>query len=194
MKDYSEIKDLLMKFSFLGLETSKETGATLIGKAPHIGKCAWLNCIFPTIGEKEILEMEDEIGKKIPASYVDFLTNFSNGLFLLVETLRLNGYRYNYIRSLEYVWQPYSLIDLNTYYVPKKSTKDMFFIGSYVWDGSKLYMTPDEKVHLCQRYDATSLYTWDSLSDMLISEIKRLYKLFDSKGVQIDENQPTIPV
>ena len=70
----------------------------------------------------------------------------------------------------------------------------MLFIGSYDWDGSLLYMTTDEKVHFCNRDDSTSLFIWDSLSSMLISELKRLYNIFDSHGIQIDDTQVTTPI
>ena len=57
--------------------------------------------------------MEDGISKKIPTSYVDFLTNFSNGLNILGDTLCLFGYRSNYVRTVDFSWQPYSLISFN---------------------------------------------------------------------------------
>ena len=169
MKDYSEIKELLLKFSFLGIENSKSTGAMLIGRAPHIAENAWLNRLYSPIDKIEILKLEDGINKKIPASYVDFLTDFSNGLNILGDTLCLFGYRSNYMRTVDFSWQPYSLVSLNKYDKPRNSTEDMLFIGSYDWDGSLLYMTTDEKVHFCNRDDSTSLFIWDSLSSMLIS-------------------------
>lgn len=109
MKDYSEIKELLLKFSFLGIENSKSTGAMLIGRAPHIAENAWLNRLYSPIDKIEILKLEDGINKKIPASYVDFLTDFSNGLNILGDTLCLFGYRSNYMRTVDFSWQPYSL-------------------------------------------------------------------------------------
>nr|WP_294706868.1 hypothetical protein [Prevotella sp.] len=146
MKDYSEIKELLLKFSFLGIENSKSTGAMLIGRAPHIAENAWLNRLYSPIDKIEILKLEDGINKKIPASYVDFLTDFSNGLNILGDTLCLFGYRSNYMRTVDFSWQPYSLVSLN------------------------------------------------SLSSMLISELKRLYNIFDSSGIQIDDTQATTPI
>lgn len=113
MKDYSEIKELLLKFSFLGIENSKSTGAMLIGRAPHIAENAWLNRLYSPIDKIEILKLEDGINKKIPASYVDFLTDFSNGLNILGDTLCLFGYRSNYMRTVDFSWQPYSLSALN---------------------------------------------------------------------------------
>ena len=55
-------------------------------------------------------------------------------------------------------------------------------------------MTTDEKVHFCNRDDSTSLFIWDSLSSMLISELKRIYNIFDSSGIQIDDTQATTPI
>lgn len=57
----------------------------------------------------------------------------------------LYGYRLNYIRDVNAAWQPYSLIEPNKFERPRNSTEDMFFIGGYDWDGSLLYMTPDQK-------------------------------------------------
>lgn len=194
MKDYSEIKELILKFSFLGIEESKSTGALLIGRAPHIAESAWLNRLYSPIDKNEIIKMEDGISKKIPTSYVDFLTNFSNGLNILGDTLCLFGYRSNYVRTVDFSWQPYSLISFNKCNKPRNSTGEMLFIGSYDWDGSLLYMTTDEKVHFCNRDDSTSLFIWDSLSSMLISELKRIYNIFDSSGIQIDDTQATTPI
>jgi hypothetical protein len=195
MENSDKIRKLLLKFSHLGIKRIETTGALLIGSAPHVAEDAWLNHIFDPINEHDIIKLEKEINKKIPSSYVDFLMHFSNGLKILCDTLSLYGYRYNYIRTEEFIWQPYSLIEPNKYGRPKNSTRDMLFFGFYDWGaGSYLYMTPDEKVHFCSRSDATSLFTWNSLSEMLISEIERLYKLFDSKGIAINEFQPTTPV
>ncbi len=118
----------------------------LIGRAPHIAENAWLNRLYSPIDKIEILKLEDGINKKIPASYVDFLTDFSNGLNILGDTLCLFGYRSNYMRTVDFSWQPYSLVSLN------------------------------------------------SLSSMLISELKRLYNIFDSSGIQIDDTQATTPI
>ena len=132
MKDYSEIKELLLKFSFLGIENSKSTGAMLIGRAPHIAENAWLNRLYSPIDKIEILKLEDGINKKIPASYVDFLTDFSNGLNILGDTLCLFGYRSNYMRTVDFSWQPYSLVSLNKYDKPRNSTEDMLFIDKII--------------------------------------------------------------
>jgi hypothetical protein len=195
MENSDKIMQLLLKFSPLGTKRNEKTGALLVGPAPHIAPKAWLNHIFDPTDDRCVNELEEEMNIKIPSSYVDFLTHFSNGLGILCGTISLFGYRFNYIRTEEFIWQPFSPIEVNKYEKPQNSTSDMFFFGFYNWGyGSYLYMTPDEKVHFCSRNDATSLFTWNSLSEMLVSEIERLYKLFDSKGVAIDKSQPTTPV
>lgn len=108
--------------------------------------------------------------------------------------MALFGLRSNYIRTIEMVWQPFNIIEYNKFEVPQNATSEMLFIGGYGWDGSKLYITPDERVHYCARWDATSMKTWDSLTGMLIEEIERLYTLFNDYGIQIDPKKPTTPL
>jgi hypothetical protein len=145
--------------------------------------------------QKEIDELEKSLGAMIPFSYKDFLYLFSNGLTVMTDSLYLYGKRRSYNRSsIEFVRQPYDIIAFNQYEIPQNASKEMFFIGGYNWDSSHLYMLPDQTVHYCRRYDATSLLAWDSLPIMLEEEIGRLYSLFDSNGVQIDDTIPTTPI
>ncbi len=194
MDHYEKIKKQLYHYSYLGIRES-QLGATLIGKAPHIAPEAWLNSIYPTLNDGEIEGLEQSLGVKIPFSFKEFLNQFSNGLTVMTDSLYLYGKRNNHNRgSIEFVRQPYDIIEFNQYETPKNASKELFFIGGYNWDSSHLYMLPDQTVHYCRRYDATSLLSWDSLSTMLEAEISRLYSLFDSKGVKVDNKAPTTPV
>lgn len=87
MTQFDTVKKLLLKFSDLGIAESKFTGATLIGKAPHISEYAWLNRIYPPITSDEIGKIEAEIKKTIPTSYAQFLMECSNGLNVLGDSL-----------------------------------------------------------------------------------------------------------
>ena len=195
-QDYQDIKDKLLKFAAMGYEMVEATGAIKIGKAPYRAPLAILNCLYSPINKSDILFLEKEMNKKIPKPYQKFLTEFSNGLDIMTTTLSLYGLRKNYIRTLEFVWQPFDIVTSNKYQSekPTNADDDMFFIGFYDDDGSNLYMTPDEKVHFCKQDDATSLITWPSLKDMLESEIDRIYALFDDNGVPFDRNAPTVPI
>jgi hypothetical protein len=186
---------LMMRYRHLGTRKIETTGAFLIGNASHIASEAWLNSVYLCLSEQETAELETLLDTTIPPEYRYFLQNISNGMNVLVDELCLFGKRKNYIRtSMDATRQPFNLRDALEE-KPRNATSDMFFIGGYSWDGSKLYIDKrNNSVHYCKRYDSTSLKSWDSLAEMIISEVKRLYSLFDLDGKQIDENKPTIPV
>ena len=98
-------------------------------------------------------------------------------VYKYLEFNSTNEYRENFFRDINAAWQPYSIIDLNKFDKPLNSTNNMFFIGGYDWDGSLLYMTPDQRIHFCSSENSKSLMSWDSLYSMLVSEIERLYLL-----------------
>ncbi|MDQ1161348.1 hypothetical protein QE422_001716 [Chryseobacterium sp. SORGH_AS 447] len=191
---YKEIRELIYKFQNLGIGNSSD-GAILIGKAPHLGSDAWINEIFPTLENKEIESLEEQLNTEIPQEYKKFLNKFSNGLMVLTATLSLYGFRRELTRDPKVnSRQPFSPISANLYERPSNAKDSYFFIGSYQWDGSRLYIDKDtDIVHCCERYDAKSKVQWKSFEEMLVSELKRLYTFFDEKGREIDEDQSTLP-
>lgn len=192
---YELIKEKLYKFSPYGVKVSKETRATLIGHPSYISsEYSFLNYMFVPLSDIELVDLEKMLNVEIPISYVNFLKNFSNGLKILHSTLCLDGYRKINGRGIEASYQPFSILTINGPERPPNAKDNYFFIGGYDWDGSNLYIdTETERIHFCSRWDATSLYSWDSLEDMLLSEIDRLYTLFTEDGRQIDENISTLP-
>ena len=192
--DKKDLEKLLMRFSHLGISHSKN-GALLIGKAPHIAEYAWLNVMYPCATETEIYDLEKRLGCAIPEVYRNFLMNVSNGFDIMNCTLALHGCRTSYNRSDLDSWYPFSLEDIQKYERPKNATQEMFFFASYNYDCSKLYLnTSDNKIYYCDRYDATPLKSWDSLSDMITSEIERIFSLFDTDGRIFNRMAPTTPV
>jgi len=193
MIDYIRILDFLKKNGHLG-EKKLDAGTILIGEAPHIGPMAWLHSIHPPLTNIQIAELEEKFKIKIPNEYSDFLKT-TNGLKIFGTTFCLDGLRNNYRRTVNDVWQPFDIIAANTLERPKNAEKNFLFIGGYDWDGSRLYInTADNKVHLCQKEDATSLYEWVNFLHMLESEIGRLIGLFDDQGRQINEHESTLPI
>jgi hypothetical protein len=193
MPDYSEIKSLVIKFENLGIQLS-ENGAILIGKAPFLGEEAWLNKIYPTLTTTEINELEISLKRKLPAEFKHFLAHFSNGLNILSSTLSIYGLRKQLGRSVEASRQPYSILPPNQLEKPTNAKDSFLFIGAYNWDGSLLYIDLEtNNVHCCKREDATSRICWNSLTEVLISEINRLYQLVDEQGKEINEDLKTIP-
>lgn len=194
MNYFEQIKKELYKFENLGIETSLN-GAILIGKAPHVAQFAWLNSIYPVLDEQNILQLETELKTSIPADYKSFLLNYCNGLGIFVSKFSLYGLRKELGRTIEASRQPFSIITPNTIEKPKNSKESYFFIGSYKWDGSKLYLDKEtNKVHYCDRWDATSLYEWNSFEEMIVSEVRRITNLFDDRGIILNENMHTTPV
>ncbi len=189
-----ELENLLMRFSHLGV-THSRNGALLIGKAPHIAEYAWLNVMYPCITEAEVCDLEKRLGVAIPEVYKDFLMNVSNGLNVMNCTLALHGCRMSYNRADFESRYPFNIEDVQKYERPKNATQEMFFFASYNYDCSKLYLnTSDNKIYYCDRYDATPLKSWDSLSDMITSEIERIFSLFDTDGRIFNRMAPTTPV
>jgi hypothetical protein len=186
--------DLLKSYDYLG-KNELSNGAVLVGKAPHIASQAWLHRIFAPLTIDEIDELQKDCKQIIPLDYKKFLF-VTNGLGVFNTELSLYGKRTNYIRNVENAaGLPFDITTPNTLERIKNLGDNKLIIGSYFYDGSKLYIdNVTSKVHLCDRYDATSLYEWPSFDEMLDSEIKRLVTLFDKLGRQIDENRSTLPI
>ena len=70
----------------------------------------------------------------------------------------------------------------------------MVFIGSYYWDGSRLYIDKsDNSVHFCKNDDATSKKKWDNFYSMLVDEVARLERLYGSNGERYNEDVCSLP-
>ena len=174
-------------------EKRLKNGTYLIGQAPHIAPNAWLHSIYPGLNLNEIKELENILDKPIPECYRSFLEK-SNGLKIFNTTFCLDGLRRSYSRGLDDVWQPFDIRLPNISERPKNAEDFFFFIGGYDWDGSLLYIdTHTEKVHLCHRDNAISLFEWNGFELMLESEILRIINLFDTQGKEINPRISTLP-
>ncbi|HET7117252.1 MAG TPA: SMI1/KNR4 family protein [Hanamia sp.] len=188
-----DILDPLKTFQYLG-EILLSDGTLLIGKAPHIAPNAWLHCIYAALSNEDINSLENNFNLQVPGDFKSFL-EISNGLGIFNTTFSLYGLRRNYKRNEDDVWQPFNIVTTNTFERPFNSKSEFFFIGGYDWDGSLLYInSKTNEVHLCEREDATSIYTWVNFECMLKSEIKRLMKLFDKSGKELNPSESTLPI
>lgn len=195
MDNFEAVKKELFKFKHLGEERVAETGALLIGRAPHIAPQAWLHKLYLVLSNNDIIKLEKDLNTAIPDDYKNFLLNCSNGLNLFVAEFSLDGLRKQLGRSVEASRQPYALDIPNIDERPKNAKESYFFIGGYSWDGSKIYLDKETNaVHYCDRWDATSLFEWDSFDHMIVSEVKRICSLFDEKGIAKDAEKYTTPI
>ncbi|MFV0505705.1 MAG: SMI1/KNR4 family protein [Bacteroidales bacterium] len=194
MSYFDTVLEYILPFKENGYK-ELDNGARLFGHAPHIAPEAYCHELFMVLGENDIDLLETEIKAIVPESYKSFLLNYSNGLRLFVRCLSLYGLRKQQGRDLVADAQPLDLQTPNGWEKPKNAQTNHFFIGGYGCDSSKLYMDVDTgKVHYCARRDATSLYEWESFEYMITEEIKRIFSLFDNKGVRLVSSKETLPV
>jgi len=195
MSYFENVKEEIFKYKHLGEEEVPETGALLIGRAPHVARLAWLHSLYPVLNNEEVLQLEQVVRTEIPESYKSFLMNASNGLSLFVDAFYLYGLRKLAGRGIAASRQPFSPDIANIDERPENAKDSYFFIGGYSWDGSKIYIDKTTNmVHYCDRWDAASLYQWPSFEEMLVSETRRICGLFDEKGVVKDPDRYTTPI
>jgi len=168
-------------------EASDSGGGTLeIGTAPDRGPSAPLHVLYPAIGDEEIEEGEERLGRAIPGPYAELLKK-ANGLDAFAESFQLYGIRSHGGRG----GQPSSLLNPNVRERPDGATDEMFFFAFYDWDGSLLYLDEgDGKVHRTERDAVEPLNEWDSIADAIHSEFFRLAELFEDG---FDEDKKTVP-
>lgn len=193
MSAFTEIKKYIQTFEKYGCK-EYENGTKEYGHAPFIAPEAYNFCVFATLNEDDIVELERDLKREIPAQFRSFLMTDSNGLHLFFH-FSLYGMRKSYNRNPNATPEPYGLIEPNIYERPKNAKDTYFFIGGYRYDGSKLYIDSENgKVHFCKSRDATSLLSWDSFEDMLISESQRLFTLYDDRGRMLVSREKTLPI
>src|SRR5271154_5424507 len=73
-------------------------GVRLIGHVPHVGSEAFLHEIYPPLAECEIAELEESIGRHLPAALWS-LYRVANGMHLFSGALSLSGLRRSFARS-----------------------------------------------------------------------------------------------
>lgn len=187
---FLEIQSLIMKFKHLGYE--KTTYAKLYGRAPHIAPLAWTHSVFNPLNDDEITLLKEKI-PSMPLFYEKFL-KFYNGFSLFGSTLSFYGLRRYNNRDYDSVWQPYDLIDLNTFDKPNDSRVSNFFFGAYSWDGSYIYYdTEDYKIKRCTSDSIKPINIWDDFEIFILSELERIEKLFSEFGIKINDDIETTP-
>ncbi|MCL2591022.1 MAG: SMI1/KNR4 family protein [Betaproteobacteria bacterium] len=185
-KMISPVYEQMSRFSALGEENWR--GAKRYGKAPHVAPAAFLHTLYPPLTDDQVLLLGETIGKKIPGHLTIFYKE-CNGFHYFSDTLSIDGLRINGVA------QPYGIEIPNVNERLRDANDDMIFIGGYSWDGSLIYTKEkDEKIYFCSPESSKPLKSWESIEDFIADEANRIAALFDARGVQIDEDQSTLPV
>ena len=189
-----QVNEIMQRARNLG-ERRLKNGAQLIGHVPHVAPEAWLHAMYPPIHDFEIRELESQIGIHFPEEFSDFL-NLCNGLSLFSGELSIYGRRESYSRTdLDDVWQAFDIVTPNTLERLRDAKPTYLFVGGYpCGKGYYVYIdTSNGAVARCTRRSAHALATWKFFPEMLLSEAIRLSHLFDSRGMLINPDEPTVP-
>ena len=164
------------------------------GHIPRIAPEAYNIYTFAPLTEERLALLEQNIGREIPCQYRTFLTNVSNGMHIFHRCLSLDGLQGSINRELG-IQGPFDLSIPNVYERPSNADASCFFLGSYSYDASLLYIKDDvSTVYYCARRDATPLKEWNSFSEMLIEEIQRLKSLHGADGMLKSTRRSTLPI
>jgi hypothetical protein len=192
-KEFETILTSLKRWQNGGMKTL-ENGTELICHVPHVAPQAWLHTVYARLSDEKIDEIKKEIGVELPVDFIEFL-KCANGINIFSDSLSIWGLRTSYARTGDAAIQPYDLVALNQEKKGKIPT-DWIVFGSYSWDGSEMLYdikSSNSKVYRCENGSKKILQEWETLWAWLSSEVERLSKLFDEKGIEYDENTPTIP-
>ncbi|MCY3017892.1 MAG: hypothetical protein NTW87_02515 [Planctomycetota bacterium] len=193
MDYFEQAMQILNRWAGLGTHTVKSNGARLIGRVPHLGPEAWFHFVFKGLDVTGISELERHAERAIPAALRQFYSR-SNGMILFSDSFAIYGLRRDYIREGDHVFQPFDIDASNTFERPKDASDTMLFIGSYSYDGSRLYLSSDDpRVFRCARRTVVPLNRWPTFEEMIVAECERLSRLFDVRGRKLDPSAATTP-
>ena len=164
------------------------------GHIPLIAPEAYNIYTFAPLTDEQLALLERVLNREVPKQYKIFLTLFSNGMHIFNRCLNLYGLQGVLDRRGDFQG-PFDLSIPNVYERPSNADGNCFFLGSYSYDGSLLYIKDDvSTVYYCARRDATPLKEWNSFSEMLIEEIQRLKFLHGADGILKSTRRSTLPI
>ena len=164
------------------------------GHIPLIAPEAYNIYTFAPLTDEQLALLERVLNREVPKQYKIFLTLFSNGMHIFNRCLNLYGLQGVLDRRGDFQG-PFDLSIPNVYERPSNADSNCFFLGSYSYDGSLLYIKDDvSTVYYCARRDATPIKEWPSFSDMLIEEIQRLKSLHNADGILKSTRRSTLPI
>jgi hypothetical protein len=153
-------------------DTRSEMGARLIGHAPHIAPKAYVHVVYGPLGEAELHELTERLGRPVPSQYREFLKH-ANGLMLFSGAIRVMGYVPLNRRADRSVHNyPSHVVIPNVSARIRGLTHGAVIVGWYKEDGSYVSIEDDGRAI---RFDARGhggmLQEWPDFDTWLISEI-----------------------
>lgn len=124
MSAFTEIMEYIRTFEKYGCK-EYENGTKEYGHAPFIAPEAYNFCVFATLNEDDIVELERDLKREIPSQFRSFLMTDTNGLHLF-HHFSLYGIRKSYNRDLNATPEPLAYLS-RTFTKNLKMQKTLIF-------------------------------------------------------------------
>lgn len=161
-------------------------GTRLIGHAPHIAPKAYAHVVYAPLGETDLEEFSERLGRPVPPQFREFLA-FANGLAIFLgNEIRVMGYVPLKRRASTSVYNyPSNIIIPNVSARIKGLSHGAVVVGWYEADGS--YVSIEENGTVV-RFDAKGsgglIEEWPDFDTWLSSEIVVLGKQYRKQWAQ----------
>ncbi len=192
---FSALHSRLLQWHYLGIERFA-SGAVKIGRVPHLGPLAYLHTIFAPLEEDRLTLLQEVLGRALPAAVADFYrcANGFNAFSSAVAMYGMNHAKTNTPTRVRADLLPWGIFVPNGHERPPGLAPEKIVIGSYPFDGTKVYVGTDGEIGVCKRErGAAELRRWDSFADWLNTESDRIEKLFDEDGRLLTDREHTLP-
>lgn len=149
---------------------------------PSVAPCAYKHVLFPPIDAGKVDQALFALDLEVPKSYREMLEQI-NGAILFLGRLSLYGVRGEISRNPD-LRKPFDVNEANTIRRPQFLSPDHFVVGGCREDGSKFTMLPDGCVRRMLEGQREAIAAWDSLEDMLNSNVASLERAWQSGRVK----------
>lgn len=166
-------------------EEKNGMGTRLIGHAPHIAPKAYVHVVYAPLGETELQEFSERLGRPVPTQLGEFYT-YANGLMTFSGTIRVLGYVPLKRRASTDIYNyPSNLMIENVSARIKGLSHGAVVVGWYKADGS--YVSIEEN-GTAVRFDSKGsgglIQEWPDFDTWLSSEIAVLNKEYRKQWAQ----------
>lgn len=174
----------LEAWSCFGEETNA-MGTRLIGHAPHIAPKAYVHVIYAPLGEAELHEFRERLGRPVPTQLGEFYT-YANGLMIFSSTIRILGYVPSKRRASTSIYNyPSNLLIENVSARIKGLSYGAVVVGWYKSDGSYVSIEEDgATVRFDSKGSGELIQEWPDFDAWLSSEIAILNKEYRKRWAQ----------
>lgn len=168
-------------------------GARRMTHVPSLGIHAYLHTLFQAADAQVQQKFIDPLN--LPEQVRAFYRTY-NGADLFSDNFSLYGFfPENYLLDRLNKYYPYNILDINHEYVDDPRASDIFVIGSYGFDRSRVYVEKATGVIFCGTgSDLTRIRAiWPTFETWIQQEIARLCECFDECGNRLVELEELLP-